>query len=312
MNIIIDGPEKAGKTTTIKELAKRIGRSHDVEVLKWGPVKPDDRVYSGMLQTYASTRDAVAIWDRGWPSEYVYGKLLRRKDHRMTDDPWLGAWLHDRAVQANGIRVMLLGPSAEEMYALRDGSDLQVDPENEVQLYEEYAKRFGWFVYKGFRHDKEGLSLVVDSIMEKFVHAFPTQTQPLPPSWSGPQDATVVIVGNTLSEKTIPGGWLPFTSRMTTMFGRIFGDDAIKYAWTNVRDCSPAYLRNRKVIIACGNVAHTWIRNYVYDKENEYQKIAYVPHPSYLFRFKNDKTEQEIKRTVEELKSLVEGDKDGR
>lgn len=306
MNLVIDGPEKAGKSTTIAALKKALKKNFQVDVLKWGPVKPDDRVYTEQLMHYAGSRDTVAIWDRCWPSEYVYGKLLGRKDHRMSSDPWLGAWLHDRAVISNGSRFMMLGPSIDHLSKLRDSTDLAVSPENEVKLYKEYATRFGWTILEGYKHTKKSLDANVDLILREFYKdTMQLDGMPLPPAWAGPQDAKVVIVGNTLSEKPVPGGWLPFTSRMTTMFGRIFGDDVVKYGWTNARDCSPAYLKRRKVIIACGNIAHEWIRHYVAEKENYDQKILYVPHPSWLFRFKNERTEIEIKRTIENIKSVL-------
>lgn len=303
--IIIDGPEKAGKTTTIAALKKALSKNFSVEIVKWGPVKPDDRVYSDLLKEHSATIHHVAIWDRGWPSEYVYGKLLGRKDHRMSEDPWLGAWLHDRAVQANGLRVMMLGPSIEKLSKLRDNSDLEVSPEKEVELYREYAMRFGWKILEGYKHSKTDLQSNVLSIIQDLNAIYASiQNQPVPPNWAGPQDAEVVVVGNTLSDKPVPGGWLPFTSRMTTMFARSLGDKAIKLAWTNVRDCNPAYLRDRKVIISCGNVSHLWIRNYVANKETN-QKILYIPHPSYLFRFKNEKTDHEIRRTFSQIKDAI-------
>lgn len=306
MNLVIDGPEKAGKSTTIAAVEKILEKKgHKVTLLKWGPVKPDDRVYSEDLKYFSSTTSETAIWDRAWPSEYVYGSLLSRKDHRMTEDPWLGAWFHDRAVQANGLRVMLLGPSIDKIASLRDGSDLAVDPEKEVELYRQYATRFGWMTLEGYQHNKKDLKANSELIVEQFEKSLPKAGQPLPPEWCGPQDAEIVVVGESLSSKVVPGGWLPFTSRMTTMFGRIFGDKVTKIGWTNARDCNPAYLRNRRIIISCGNVAHAWIRNYVYNKENKDQEILYVPHPSYLFRFKGPSTEKEIGNTVDHIKFLI-------
>jgi len=51
MILIIDGPEKAGKSTIIahlRELSQEIGLK--VEVRAWGPVYPDDRIYTPKLQ----------------------------------------------------------------------------------------------------------------------------------------------------------------------------------------------------------------------------------------------------------------------
>jgi len=304
--IIVDGPEKAGKTTMIKRLKSILEKGIDVDIVKWGPISPDDRVYSDPLQTYSGAEDAIAIWDRGWPSEYVYGNLLNRK-RRMSQDPWLGAWLHDRAVQSNGLRVMMLGPSPEKLASLRDRSDIAVDPKLEIQLFKQYAMKYGWMILEGYDHTEEDLKQNVRAIITRYQEIIPSYNKaPLPPSWAGSQNADVVFVGNELSEFPMPGGWLPFTSLLTTKFGRIFGDQAMTYAWTNARSCNPAYLRERRVIIACGNVAHLWVRNYIDNKENKDQQILYIPHPSYLMRFNTAKVKIALEATIKELRKVLD------
>lgn len=290
MNIVIDGPEKAGKTTLITRLTTELRKWYStVEVIKWsGRAEPDDRIYSDDLQMYASSPSEIAIWDRSWASEYVYGKLLKQ-DRRLALDPWLGAWLHDRAVIPNGLRVMMLGTSAEKLASLRDSSDLDVNPKSEIQLYKEYAERFGWLILEGYKYTATALVENTFRILHELELAKPMYYPPLPPLWSGPRSAEVVFVGSMQKERYIPGGWLPFTSKAATMFGRLFGDKALQYAWITTRGCNPAFLRNRKIIVVCGTSAKQWIQNYVADKENTNQKILYIPHPSFLFMQKSNK-----------------------
>lgn len=304
--IIIDGPEKAGKSTTVEALRKALLKDYpDITVLKWGPVTPDDRVYAQALEVYTTLNESLAIFDRGWPSEYVYGKLLNRKTHRMWNDPWIGAWLHDRAVQANGLRVMMLGQNVRTLKSLRNKSDLDVDPEDEIKLYEEYADRFGWLSLVGYNYTEAALNKNVRYIISNFKKELKTKNtnsyKPLPPSWAGPQNADVVFVGQIRSENPLKGGWLPFASRMTTEFGRVFGDKAIEYAWTNAHDCPPSYISDRKVIVACGNTAQTWVRHYVMPKGT----VINVPHPSYLYRYKTEKTARALRHAIADLNQIL-------
>lgn len=69
MIIVIEGPEKAGKTTLTKFLIAK----KPMEIRHWGPVDPDDRVYTEQLIKDVES-DNWIIWDRCWPSEHVYAK----------------------------------------------------------------------------------------------------------------------------------------------------------------------------------------------------------------------------------------------
>jgi hypothetical protein len=305
--IVIDGPEKAGKTTIIEELIKRY-ISLDISVTRrhWGLVNPDDRVYSDTLQADINSNKLI-IWDRCWPSEYVYGQLGFHTDHRGTNDPWLLEWLHGRAVQTNGLRAMILGPDAQTLASHRDKSDMPVDPRMERNLYKEYAERYGWLIYEN-QHSTKGLDRTVASIILKYrtiTCSNPVTLPPhycaLPPHYCGPVDAKVIVVGDMRGENRIPGSWLPFTSRMTTMFGRLFDDKAFEVGWTNAHDCPPVALAGAKVIIACGNKAQLWVKNYVKGGK----RVISVPHPSYLFRFNNPTTVAQRESVNQIISQLV-------
>ena len=299
--IVIDGPEKAGKTTLARELElqfERMGRS--AAVTHWGPVHPDDREHTELLKQHTADLGTVHIWDRGWPSEYVYGRLLQRTDHRMTEDPWIGEWLHGRAVQAHGLRVILTGPSSTELSRLRDSSDHDVSPAVEQALYREYGRRFGWLVVKN-EHTSAGLSKAVGEVMMTYLSV--KQSTLHPSKWCGPMSASVLVVGEILSKRFIPGGWLPFTSRFTAMLGRELGDDAFKVAWTNAVGCDPRLMWGRGTVIACGMIAFRWCRKYKREKED--QRLVYIPHPSHMYRYNNERTEVMRSKTREVLHALL-------
>lgn len=304
--IIIDGPEKAGKTTLINELVKELlERGIPAERVHWGPVSPDDRVYSVVLEPQCQDLGKVWVWDRGWPSEHVYGRLLGR-DRRLSNDPWLGEWLHGRAVQVSGVRVILAGPHSSILERLRDDADLPVVPTLERQAYIEYGRRFGWTVLHDTTHTRESVRQSIDTILaELFSKETYAYKRWSPPNFAGPLNAEVVVVGEKLSDKHTAGGWLPFTSYFTTLFGREFGDDAFKVLWTNASTYDPQLLRDKEVIIACGRIATDWCRREI--KGGSSQKIVNIPHPSYLYRFNNEKARQQLeyaRQVVQSLKPL--------
>jgi len=150
--VIIDGPEKAGKTTLLAEVVRQAqietGDTLPILYRKWsGRARPDEHVYfRELVRWYGDVSDdnpRVALWDRGWPSEFVYGTLLK-EDRPMAGkllcpdfETGLSPWL---------IKVILLGPSAEALIAKRDETDLPVDPAHEQYLFGAYGAVNGWKV----------------------------------------------------------------------------------------------------------------------------------------------------------------------
>lgn len=263
--VVIDGPEKAGKSTLIKAFKKEMeacGRT--VNVTRWGPVDPDDRVYTDVLKANIRLKNgAVQVWDRAWPSEHVYGKLLNRQ-RRLAHDPWLGEWLHGRALYRHGVRAILLPSVWVEAATRRDKTDLMVNPADEFDAYKIYAETYGWHV---LRNDYSQLRLAsnVNRLMDmvSFAEVGPLWTDP--DYMAGPNTrGRVLVVGearNMRADKTMPGAWLPFTSRKTTEFvRRYFGAAALGMVWTNAEDVRhgrvpPAALTNAGAVIALGNAA---------------------------------------------------------
>lgn len=315
--MMIDGPEKAGKTTVIRKITQiwesTVGTGR-VHMQHWGPVSPDDRVYSTDLRAaveLAVRPTELVIWDRGWAAEHVYGKLLNRQERRLAEDPWLGEWLHSRAVQSVGSCFIITAPE-ELLSNRRTADDLKVPIADEKRMFEEYAVRFGWRQFctvKTDRHVIMGNRVILatesDDILEQTARTMLTavgrdMSGPLynpPPAYCGPRGAKVIFVGEALSDNPgVPGAWLPFSSRYTTMLGRMLEDDAFKCGWTNARDCAPQQLRSASVIVSCGEAAAHWVGGYV----NPQQHVN-IPHPSYLFRYnngKNDELKEEVARII--------------
>ena len=267
--IVIDGPEKAGKSTLIEALKTELAeRMYPTLVRHWvGRADPDDRIYLSALQhdTQLPATELVAIWDRGWPSEYVYGTLLGQS-RRLAQDPWLGEWNYGRLAKANGLMIMLLGPSPEILASRRDETDLLVDPGEERKLYAEYASRFGW--HRLYQHPVEEQ---VRTIVEAFNYSkFPT----IPPAYYGNPSARVIIIDGD------------------SKVGRSFGDLAFQLGWVDAHDCPPPALRSAKLLVTCSAKAFLWASNYVSYKKGEEQEII---------QYKEDQLErvlQSIRQTI--------------
>ena len=292
MIILVDGPEKAGKSTLIEELQLRLTAT----VRRWGPVSPDDRVYAEPLLADARA-DHWVIWDRGWPSEHVYGKLLKR-NRRLTDDPFLGEWLYGRAVQSRGLRVMLFPDKIVELDARRDATDLPVSAYDEFLAYKWYAQTYGYTTLTN-DYTRIGLLHNIALIMADAKNLGANKWMNLigPPTYAGPLDADIVFVGEKMgTAKGIPGAFLPFTSQLTTVVGRKLKHKALKFGWTNVGDVPEEFFEGR-VAVACGVVADGWL------SKMGCPRIT-IPHPAWLYRYENRLTWAR-RETTDKLLTLI-------
>lgn len=307
--LVVDGPEKAGKSTLIScvvsECAKRKLRC---KVEHWQPV-PNSFYYIPFIDQVFENKpdDFLVIWDRSWVSEYVYSRYFRRDplQHPFGQDPWLGEWSFGRALDTYGLKLILLGPSAEALQSKRDESDLKIPVAVEREYFKNYGARFYWHTTEN-PHNAEA----ADFAAEIIVDYIKTMRSPVkPPYYAGPVNSKVVFLGEAKNRNAIHS-WLPFSSRYTTLLGREFGDDALRYGWTNVEylcelnkkkvcDNPPtdqfdmAEFFKAKLVVACGQIA----RNYCNSMCLNYLGID---HPSSGFRWGSQL--EKYRRQVDELK----------
>lgn len=136
--IIIDGPEKAGKTTFVRALADSI----DATIRKQsGPAEPDYTCYYHHLIEDIKA-DRPVVWDRAWPSEWVYGTLML---DRHIPDPFT---MEELLAPLAAVRIMVLGPGTPEQFEKRSYTDLPIDPYCERELFKKYGRQFGWTVFE--------------------------------------------------------------------------------------------------------------------------------------------------------------------
>lgn len=259
--IIIDGPEKSGKSTLIAELTKQLTETGvQVHHRRWSQIKPDDRVYTAPLQQDLDSRtQGITIWDRGWPSEHVYGQLLNRP-RRGATNPWILEWLHGRAVEGRGAKVILLPNDQMAPAQHRDSTDLPVNPRDEYSAYYWYATEFRYDVCIN-DYTQERLQYNVAKIIKSLPEEEPISAQYLTHGNLLPLHSEQLIVGearNVNDNKTMAGAWLPFSSaKMCKFVQQYFGTKAFRFAWCNAEDFKrgvlPAgVLRNAREVFTFG------------------------------------------------------------
>jgi hypothetical protein len=258
--LVVDGPEKAGKTTLINEVMSR----HAFAEMEYWTGPANDLWDTRNLTALKAGRERaeggdLMVWSRSWASEYVYGSLLKRMGSKVAQVDGLGEWLYGRAVQACGLRVMVVPAKASEAAARRDRSDHPVDPRLESILFEAYARRFGWLVLKN-DYTMEGLERSADAVEHRLASACWSRSQL--PSYAGPWVTPVTFVSTRGKEvlSEAKGEWLPFSSAAPTFLGT---EDALKCGWAYAHEVSPNKLRGAKTLIATDDVAFRWCTNHV-------------------------------------------------
>lgn len=260
-------------------MANVLTKDYGARVRHWGPVETD-AVYGPALLEDVDSGELV-VWDRGWAAEHVYGSLLGR-DRRLAHDPFLGEFLYGRGVQANGVRCMLLGPSSTALDGLRAPDDLPVDPGVERGAFGSYGEWFGYLVVPN-QHTPEAAQQVATILYDRATACELASIDRIsyPPNYAGPPDAVVVFVGERRAKHaTIPGSWLPLSSRYGYMLAQELGDFALRCGWTNASDCQPQALRGRQLVVALGDAAAKWVGHHV--RPGRWLKL---PHPAWVYRW---------------------------
>jgi hypothetical protein len=104
--------------------------------------------------------------------------------------------------------------------------------------------------------------------------------------WCGPISSPVVFLGERGSSwDSLPGGWLPFTSKYTTNYGRILGRTATLCGWTNAWDDQWQVFDKAQLVMACGDTAHRWAEEVIAQSGLGRTRVVKVPHPSALYRW---------------------------
>ena len=140
--ILVEGPEKAGKSTLVRALLKIM----PAKVRKFtGPMQGDEYLEAMLEDTRPSLFPIITIWDRGWVSEFVYAWMLQRPSELTAER---AEFLDTLLVGTGGVGIVLLGPDIGTLIKNRDETDLDVSPRGERAYFQAYADdEPGWLTY---------------------------------------------------------------------------------------------------------------------------------------------------------------------
>lgn len=307
MIVILDGPEKAGKSTLASKIVE-LSRG-PARIRKWGPINGEDRLYLYALQDDCSDLNELVVWDRSYASEAVYCKLLNRPG-RLKDDPFYGEWAYGRPSQSVGVRLMVLGPDVPTLRRLRDGTDHDVCPASERRMFFRYAQTYRWRWVVNAHREQYVVELAqrvlseVDEVRAKALRYGST-----PPRYAGPQGPKLLVLGEPRASGPRPrevDSWAPFGSRLTSKLGYDLDVNALTYGWSNVTWCHNQLILDTPLVVACGTNVQRWLLDNVLDAGAYERKVIPTYHPAWLYRYGDglDKSEDVISTLKERIASL--------
>lgn len=159
MFLVIDGPEKAGKTTTAMHIQQELTEQGlDVKYRHWTGTDPVGfTAYDEIMDDLDEFQ--VVIWDRSWASGQVYMDLgLGQKPEALKAEG-------EEIFQVfNPVKLMFIGPSAEALAEKRTADDVSVSAFLERAAFIQYAMDYdGWAIWKS-EYTKQWLSSVMDFV----------------------------------------------------------------------------------------------------------------------------------------------------
>lgn len=248
MILLIDGPEKAGKTTLIAELYSLLSAAkYAVDVTKHGPFDPDDTVISALVKKHSQDY-TIHIWDRGWPSEEVYASLLNRT-RRAYNNPFLMEWLHGRATI---YKFILLPTQIEMCKKFRDSSDLPVNIEAEINRFHRY-KYYGYTILYN-NYTQYSIETNISIILAKL------NVSHIPYVYGNTQAKIWFVVNKS---RVTEDRWMPLSYESAKRdFFTVLGPKAFEFAFMFAREGNPSLLSN-KIVTTIGTEAADWVHFYV-------------------------------------------------
>ena len=131
MVLLLEGPEKSGKTTLAREIIKqsRVLKVDAVHASNRGCAHPQH--YSDLM-ALGDAPDVLVVMDRAWPSECVYSKLLNRQSALMPFEEHR----FEAELDLVGLKYILAPVERREPL---DETDYQVSYDAERQMYLDYS-----------------------------------------------------------------------------------------------------------------------------------------------------------------------------
>jgi len=290
MIVIIDGPNKSGKSLLINNVVEQLQNlKFEVKVRHWGPLKVDDREYTESLVEDSKSSDII-IWDRSWVCESVYGTMLNRK-RRLVDNPWLGEFLHTRGIKRNGLCFIVMPALAGLNIDLLDKTDAKYsdNPYLERDLFMKYADRFRWNkLFNNF--DKKSLDGMTDTVIKEIQNYDQKQ-----------HVSKVAFILEETTDKPIPGGWLPGSTPTVAMYAQNFHYGATISEWIYTKDIDEYNLENFEIIVATSAKLKNALRKINKIK----QKVEYVPITGILYDIESYEDHSEVLSSMNHINDTL-------
>ena len=163
MILIFEGPEKSGKTTTIKAVETAlIGRGRKVRIRKFtGPMTSEAQYLEPLLEDVRDP-DTVVLWDRGWVSEYVYSSYFKRTS-TLRDNSRRAEDVFTSIVDKYGLKYVLIPVDTRELERRHDdATDLDIPPSLECFMFMDYAETYGWtMVFNKYTDDSLSINVLM-------------------------------------------------------------------------------------------------------------------------------------------------------
>lgn len=139
MIIVVDGPEKVGKSTFIAKLVEQAETTglHVIQGHMKRPYPADQNVYKPLVQLGIRS-DTFVILDRSWISEIVYNILLERENNFAWTE---GHRRFGQYVDIFGMQIILV-EEVEILEQRRDATDHPIEPKIEREQFLTYGHTF--------------------------------------------------------------------------------------------------------------------------------------------------------------------------
>ena len=281
-NIILEGPDGAGKTT----LAQTLNKAGYGPIVHLGPpdkFTPPLEEYLNALHRYKN----VAIFDRLHLGERIYGKILRKNDRLGI----AGQRMLERVMLSMDVRVILCLPPWEVAHdnwikRAREGKELTVDPVQYAEIYHGYAAMYHETALPTWQYDYTQTT-AIDTLIDMLEQPVRANAGP---GIGNFRRGSTLIVGDQVNPRVALYDY-PFVasgkgaSSFITEQLEVCGVGEECLYWINAYD-SNGYRTDGSFIerlsprriVALGARAGRWCR----DLEVEHRQI---PHPAFWRRF---------------------------
>lgn len=142
--LILDGPEKAGKTTIIHNLVD----TGKVIIRPWGPVSSAYAYLAPLaddIELLDEDPTQWIVWDRSWAAETVYNVLVRRRPTPSSAIEALEA-LSNRPDIFKWMVLPRLGALYRRREKEKDETDHDVSPQDERNHFHRFATMHNWTI----------------------------------------------------------------------------------------------------------------------------------------------------------------------